>query len=136
MAGSDSTQGTGLDFLTHARPNGVMDTSPKDMDAVRTALLAERDRIRSSSASTAVNRNPVQLDQQSVGRLSRMDALQVQAMAQAEEGRRQQRLRLIDAALRRIDGGEYGYCVSCGDDIPEKRLAFDLAAARCVDCAQ
>jgi len=103
---------------------------------VRVALRAECETLKNSSAATADNRSPVQLDQQSVGRLSRMDALQVQAMAQAEEGRRQQRLRLIDAALKRIDEGEYGYCISCGDDIPEKRLAFDPAAARCVDCAQ
>ncbi|MBO6783564.1 MAG: TraR/DksA family transcriptional regulator [Alphaproteobacteria bacterium] len=64
-----------------------------------------------------------------------MDALQVQAMAQAEEGRRQHRLRLIEAALRRIDEGDYGYCVACGDDIPPKRLVFDPAVPRCVDCA-
>lgn len=126
----------GLDFLTRARPNGVMNTMPPNLEAVRLTLVSERDALLGSSASTAANRDPVKLDQQSVGRLSRMDALQVQAMAQAEEARRQQRLRLIDAALRRIDEGEYGYCVSCGDDIPGKRLAFDPAAARCVDCAQ
>lgn len=113
-----------------------MNTSSHDLEAVRHALVSERDRLLGSSTSTAANRTPVQLDQQSVGRLSRMDALQVQAMAQAEEGRRQQRLRLIDAALKRIDEGDYGCCLSCGDDIPEKRLAFDPAATRCVDCAQ
>lgn len=113
-----------------------MNTSPQDLETARRALLSERDALHDSSASTAAKRTPVQLDQQSVGRLSRMDALQVQAMAQAEEGRRQQRLRLIDAALKRIDEGAYGCCVSCGDDIPDKRLAFDLAATRCVDCAQ
>lgn len=113
-----------------------MNTSSHDLEAVRHALVSERDRLQGSSTSTAANRTPVQLDQQSVGRLSRMDALQVQAMAQAEEGRRQQRLRLIDAALKRIDEGDYGCCLSCGDDIPEKRLAFDPAATRCVDCAQ
>ena len=113
-----------------------MNTAENDLDAVRVALRAECETLKNSSAATADNRSPVQLDQQSVGRLSRMDALQVQAMAQAEEGRRQQRLRLIDAALKRIDEGEYGYCISCGEDIPEKRLAFDPAAARCVDCAQ
>lgn len=113
-----------------------MNTSSHDLESVRHALVSERDRLQGSSISTAANRTPVQLDQQSVGRLSRMDALQVQAMAQAEEGRRQQRLRLIDAALKRIDEGDYGCCLSCGDDIPEKRLAFDPAATRCVDCAQ
>lgn len=113
-----------------------MNTSSHDLEAVRHALVSERDRLKGSSTSTAANRTTVQLDQQSVGRLSRMDALQVQAMAQAEEGRRQQRLRLIDAALKRIDEGDYGCCLSCGNDIPEKRLAFDPAATRCVDCAQ
>ena len=106
-----------------------------DIDAMRQALVDERSRLESSSASTSDRRDPVTLDQQSVGRLSRMDALQVQAMAQAEEGRRQQRLRLIDAALGRIDEGEYGYCVACGDDIAPKRLMSDPAAPRCVDCA-
>ena len=46
------------------------------------------------------------------------------------------RLRLIAAALSRLDEGEYGYCMSCGIDIPEKRLAVDAAAAQCVDCAK
>lgn len=125
-----------LDFLHDARPNGEMNTSENKLDIARAALREESQTLLDSSVATADNRTPVQLDQQSVGRLSRMDALQVQAMAQAVEGRRQQRLRLIEAALKRIDEGEYGYCVSCGDDIPEKRLAFDPAATRCVDCAQ
>ena len=113
-----------------------MSNSGYDLDAVRATLLDEIETLRSSSVSTAEKRTPVTLDQQSVGRLSRMDALQVQAMAKAEEERRQQRLRLIDAALKRIDDGDFGYCVSCGDDIPEKRMAFDPAAFQCVDCAQ
>lgn len=112
-----------------------MSDSDPDIDSLRQALLDERESLRGSSAATSERRDPVALDQQSVGRLSRMDALQVQAMAQAEEGRRQQRLRLIEAALARIDEGEYGYCVACGGDIPAKRLAFDPAAPRCVDCA-
>ncbi len=113
-----------------------MSNSGPDLEAARAVLLAERKALQGSSASTADKRTPVTLDQQSVGRLSRMDALQGQAMAQAEEERRQQRLRLIGAAVKRIDEGEYGYCVSCGHDIPEKRLAFDPAASQCVDCAK
>ncbi len=124
-----------LDFGRAARPNGPMRSSGHDLDAVRATLLVEIETLRGSSTSTADKRMPVTLDQQSVGRLSRMDALQGQAMAKAEEERRQQRLRLIDAALQRIDEGDYGYCVWCGDDIPAKRLAFDPAAAQCVDCA-
>ncbi len=107
-----------------------------DLESWRETLLAERAALTESSDATSGNRSPVTLDQQSVGRLSRMDALQVQAMAQAEEDRRQQRLRLITAALSRLDEGEYGYCMTCGTDIPEKRLKVDPAAAQCVDCAK
>jgi len=107
-----------------------------DLESWRETLQTERVALTESSAATLDNRTPVTLDQQSVGRLSRMDAMQVQAMAQAEEDRRQHRLRLISAALSRLDEGEYGYCMTCGVDIPEKRLEVDPAAAQCVDCAK
>jgi len=107
-----------------------------DLESWRETLQAERAALMVSSAATSDNRSPVTLDQQSVGRLSRMDAMQQQEMAKAEEDRRQHRLRLISAALSRLDEGEYGYCMTCGTDIPEKRLEVDPAAAQCVDCAK
>ncbi len=106
-----------------------------DEERVRQKLEALRTELLESSAATTDDRQPVTLDQQSVGRLSRMDAMQVQAMAQAQEGRRQDQLRRIDAALQRLAEGEYGSCVVCGDDIPAKRLEIDPMVAQCVDCA-
>ena len=106
-----------------------------DFEAIRQTLEQERADLLELSASVADERRTVELDQQSVGRLSRMDALQVQAMAKAVEARRQGRLRRIDAALRRLAEGDYGYCAECGEDIPAKRLAIDPTIARCVDCA-
>ncbi|SHG59014.1 transcriptional regulator, TraR/DksA family [Cognatiyoonia sediminum] len=76
----------------------------------------------------------VELDQQAVGRLSRMDALQYQAMAQAQARRRAAERQKIHAALKRIDEGEYGYCTDCGEDIEPKRLSADPATALCLDC--
>ena len=105
------------------------------LTAISKTLAAEREQLREVSAGAADERKPVQLDQQSVGRLSRMDAMQVQAMAQAVEARRQGRLQRIEAALKRIDAGDYGYCVSCDTEIPVKRLEIDPATERCVDCA-
>jgi DnaK suppressor protein len=64
-----------------------------------------------------------------------MDALQVQAMANAVEGRRQGREARIKAALKRLDEGEYGTCITCGDDIPAERLELDATTARCVGCS-
>lgn len=77
----------------------------------------------------------VTLDQQSVGRLSRMDALQNQAMSKAQAGRRRVEAARLRAALKRLDQCEYGWCEECGEAIPIKRLHLDLAATRCVSCA-
>ena len=106
-----------------------------DVAAVRERLLALREELEALDAMTAEARAAVTLDQQSVGRLSRMDALQVQAMAQAVEGRRRGRLQAIEAALKRLETDDYGYCSDCGEDIPAKRLEIDPATMRCVDCA-
>ena len=78
---------------------------------------------------------PVELDQQVQGRLSRMDALQGQAMAQATNERRRIEIAQIDAALGRMDADEFGYCVGCGDEIMPKRLELNPAIARCLECA-
>ncbi|EPX83785.1 transcriptional regulator, TraR/DksA family [Rubellimicrobium thermophilum DSM 16684] len=99
-------------------------------------LRAELEELRAASAGTAADRVPVALDQQSIGRLSRQDALQMQAMAAAQEARRLARIRAIEAALRRIAAGEYGFCESCAAPIPERRLAIDPVLTRCVGCAR
>ncbi len=106
-----------------------------DVEAMRRRLLAERDALRGASAATADTRDPVELDQTSVGRLSRMDAMQQQAMALAIERRRASALARIDAALARIEAGEYGWCVQCGEPISPKRLALDPALPTCITCA-
>lgn len=77
----------------------------------------------------------VELDQQAVGRLSRMDALQHQAMARAQQARRNTEVIRLNTALRRLDSDEYGYCEDCGDGIVAKRLDFDPAATKCITCA-
>ncbi|SIS68681.1 transcriptional regulator, TraR/DksA family [Roseivivax lentus] len=95
----------------------------------RLAALDEEDRLGRDGQSV------VALDQQSVGRLSRMDALQSQAMAKATQGRRDRMRRALQLALGRIAEGEFGYCEECGDEIAVARLELDPTARRCVDCA-
>lgn len=77
----------------------------------------------------------VALDQQAVGRLSRMDALQSQAMAKAQQSRRDIMVQRLRAALARVEADEYGECEDCGDAIAQKRLEFDPAATKCISCA-
>jgi len=101
----------------------------------RARLEAELSELRDASRATTDQRRPVELDQQAVGRLSRMDAMQQQAMASAQESRRHGRVKALEAALRRLDGDDFGWCDGCGDFIGEPRLDLDPAIMRCRDCA-
>ena len=47
----------------------------------------------------------------------------------------QQEIRMIRAALGRIDAGEYGECVTCGEPISEERLDLIPATPFCRKCA-
>ena len=101
----------------------------------RKLLEDRRKEVTMLSENAAGKRKPVGLDQQSVGRLSRQDALQQQAMAKAQDARRLMEIRKIDAALQRIDGGDYGLCEACGEMIAVRRLEIDPTALLCVNCA-
>ena len=106
-----------------------------DKIQIKKTLLALRADLENLRQAAQGDQKPVALDQQSVGRLSRMDSLQVQAMAQADDVRRVQELRKVDAALTRLDADEYGDCVGCGDEIAPARLDKDPATPFCVKCA-
>ena len=107
-----------------------------DKKAVRKRLLARRAGLAESREQSADSRRPVALDQTRVGRVSRVDAMRVQAMAIEAERRRSVEGKRIEAALARLDLGEYGECVRCGEDIARARLESDPAAAVCIACAR
>lgn len=108
----------------------------QETDRFRRLLEGRRDEFSALSADAADKRKPVELDQQSVGRLSRQDALQQQAMAKAQDARRLLEIKKIDAALERVDNGEFGWCEECGEAIPVKRLEIDPTVVFCTVCAQ
>lgn len=101
----------------------------RDLINMRLAELNAEDQLGETGQAT------VELDQQAIGRLSRQDALQNQAMAKATQARRQVERKRLAAALVCMDEGEYGYCEDCGDEIAPGRLELDPAATRCVECA-
>jgi len=78
----------------------------------------------------------VTLDQQPIGRLSRMDALQNQAKAKAQLARRAQSRTRILHAVDRLKTGAFGYCLKCRDQISFKRLNLDPAVPKCISCAR
>ena len=103
---------------------------------MRDALNAALERLDAEDAAGAGDQATVTLDQQSVGRLSRMDAMQRQAMAQATARRRAGERQRVHAALGRLDEGEYGYCTECGEEIEAARLAADPSIPACLSCAR
>ncbi|MDC3235149.1 TraR/DksA C4-type zinc finger protein [Candidatus Puniceispirillum sp.] len=98
-------------------------------------IRAEMSQLKALSETAKESGAPVTLDQESVGRLSRMYAMQQQSMELATEDRRQQRLAALAAALLRIEAGDYGYCLKCDDEIAARRVAADPAVSLCIGCA-
>jgi DnaK suppressor protein len=101
---------------------------------MRERLLKLREELQAMVVTSGDSAAVVELDQSKVGRLSRMDAMQAQAMAKASGQRREAMLRNIEAALKRIDDDSYGYCRDCEEPINPKRLEFDPTALRCIEC--
>jgi DnaK suppressor protein len=95
---------------------------------LQTELMGVADLIEDASQTVA-------LDQTAVGRVSRIDALQMQEMALASQDRQNSQLIKIKAALARLEDGDYGYCLKCDELISIGRLEIDPAIEYCVNCA-
>ena len=96
---------------------------------LREELIAEKEAVADGTA-------PVELDQARLGRLSRMDEMQQQAMAVELDRRRDVQLKRIEGAFLRLEKGTYGDCAKCADPIDEKRMDSDPTAFFCIACAE
>ena len=105
-------------------------------DEARERLHARRAELREEIRMAAESRAPVTLQQDAVGRLSRMDAIQQQQMAEAKQRRREAEIGRICAALSRMEDGEWGWCIACGEEIQPARLEHDPSLPTCVSCAR
>ena len=127
-----------LDSTAIVAPNLLVSMNNKSGNFfadMRAKLFELRENLESVAAASEDSSQIVELDQARVGRLSRMDALQAQAMSQASGRRREMMLRKISAALERIDNDDYGRCQSCEEMISRGRLASDPTAVLCIECA-
>ena len=109
---------------------------PERRRELEARLREMREAIRSLDAVRREGSAVVELDQARTGRLSRMDALALQAMANAGRERAARELKRIDAALRRIEEGTYGTCAACGERIAPARLEAQPAVTLCLPCAE
>jgi len=110
--------------------------SDEQVEELRKILLKALARLEKSMVRTDEAAEPVELDQTAVGRLSRMDSLQNQALSSNLQDRERARLAAIVTALKRIEDGSYGRCDSCDDAIDYGRLLVFPEAVTCVACAE
>ena len=113
-----------------------MNLPENELQRFNSLLLKLRSELLEAVETGQQAEEVVELDQARVGRLSRMDAMQAQAMSLETGRRRRQHIIEIDAALERVRTGDYGDCLECGEIINPKRLEADPAATLCINCAQ
>ncbi|HUP20644.1 MAG TPA: TraR/DksA C4-type zinc finger protein [Gemmatimonadota bacterium] len=106
------------------------------LDALRSEIVEEIAQLSARMVASADTVLPVDLDPGTVGRLSRMDELQNQAMAKNLRDREQQRLTDLQRALERMESGKYGTCLACGGEIPHARLEAFPETTTCRACSR
>ena len=105
------------------------------MDHFKDALIQRQAELEQQLLQGKHAAAPVELDPARVGRLSRMDALQSQALGQATQLRRQRELQRVKSALARLEAGDFGHCLECGEAIAPKRLEHDPSVPLCMNCS-
>ena len=101
-----------------------------DLDAVRTALAAERAHLVEEVGETIIA--PGQMTYGSQAAAASQVFEQQRDLALRDRATAQ--LALVDAAVARLDEGTFGTCVRCGKPIPAGRLEALPWAAYCIDC--
>jgi DnaK suppressor protein len=71
----------------------------------------------------------------SIGRVSRMDAINNKSVAEAALRSSKRKLAALQHALTKIDSPEFGKCSRCGGRIKPARLMFLPESSQCVRCA-
>lgn len=102
---------------------------------LKAKMQAEIATLRETIASLEATTAPVEPDV-AIGRLSRLDTMQNQAITSASLTNTKRRLLKLEAALKRIDEEDFGLCEECGKPIPVARLLAMPESSLCVECAE
>lgn len=111
-------------------------TPELDLGSIEERLRVELAEVLAALVNVTDSASIVALDQSAVGRVSRGDALQQQAMAISRQQRLDIRRRKLVAALNRLAAGSYGMCCECEVTLDQPRLDSDLAVVFCIDCQE
>ena len=126
-----------LDSYNNGSFNGgcLMGVMSMDKKAFKKKIEAEIQSLEEMLPKLEQSAKPVELDQSSVGRVSRIDALGNQAISEQALAKAQTKVKALKGVLEHIDDEDFGDCVVCGQPIPEKRLLVMPEHMVCVKCA-
>ena len=110
--------------------------SEKQLTELRQTLLTSKEELEELLRISESSADTVSLDQSKVGRVSRVDALQQQAMAQANRETYKKRLVMVNKALAKMGGDDYGFCEVCDEDIAFARLQIRPESSLCIACQE
>lgn len=118
--------------MLHVHTRTVTELDAAELRELHADLAALRAELQSFLEASSAGSAPVALDEP-IGRLSRMDAMQQQAMSSANRRTAEQRLQRVEAALQRAPD-EYGLCLHCEEPVGFKRLKVQPDAVLCFAC--
>lgn len=108
----------------------------EQLETMRDELMRTLAKLERSMKISGETAKPRDLEQDTVGRLSRIDAIQNAGLNANLQERERQQLRQLLEALRRIEDGTYGVCNACGGAIPFERLQVFPETLACSVCAR
>jgi DnaK suppressor protein len=105
------------------------------LEGFRRRLLAMSAQVEALLTQTEADTRPVDLELP-IGRLTRIDAIQMQAMAQQNRRQVEARGQQVAAALNAFGAGTYGLCRHCKGPISLRRLEVLPETPFCLDCQE
>jgi DnaK suppressor protein len=109
--------------------------TPEKQETFRPLIEERIAEAKAEIAKSAEDTKPISPDV-SIGRLSRLDSMQMQQMALDAKRRQQMLLVRLEEALKRLNQGTYGQCLQCRQKIAEERLRYQPDAVLCMKCAR
>ena len=106
----------------------------EELSTIRKKIDERIEELESLLGNDAEDTKPIEPDV-SIGRLSRLDAMQMQQMALEQHRRQEAELQKLKEAIQRIEDGSYGQCVMCRQPIAPARLEAQPDAILCINCA-
>lgn len=107
----------------------------EEKDAIRQQIQDSLEETREHIADLVELTRPIP-PENSIGRLSRMEAINSKSVNEAALRQARNRLAKLEHALAKVDSEEFGICVRCKQEIGSARLLFIPETTTCVKCAR